>query len=147
MSRPEETESLDDMVEAYILVLESTMKIKKTSRKKTPCCQGHKTWFMYSDGWEPRAWRQQYSGNPPEELWIEEHGTGELWIVTGWVTSPENYKKFLSILKPERSGYSRMRAVQLPGKGGSKIWKWGKILTIDNYVETLSHYIHAMKLG
>ena len=152
MSQPEETESLGDMVEAYIRVLESTMEIKKTSRKNPLCCHGrHKTWFMHSDGWEPRSWRKQYSGHTPEEFWIEEHGTGELWIVTvgdkpkGGVR--ENYKKFLSILKPERieSGYSRMRGDQFPSpKGGER---WGKILTNNNYVETLSHYIHAMKLG
>lgn len=57
----------------------------------------------------------------------------------------DNYKKFLSILKPTKSGYDRMRMDQFPtGKGGER---WGKILTNDNYVETISHYIHTMRLG
>ena len=95
-----------------------------------------------------------YGGSDPEEGWITVHPEGIITISTLWKGGcfKKGYQAVLDVLKPDLCGYHRCatdakyhpKGKAQPQDGTGKM-RWAKNLNRENYIETLSHYFHAMK--
>ena len=143
--------SFESMVRAEIANSHPSIIVNNAVRRRRSG-EVSKPTTMYLSNTEPQPWRRGDSHK--EEGWIEIHPDGEITIATLWDNAGfkrvSQYRAVLDVLKPELTGYHRCagdRKYHPEGRDqdGNGETRWAKNLNRENYIETLSHYFHAMK--
>jgi len=141
--------SFESMVRAEIANSHPSINARCVVRRSS---EGSKPTTMFLTNREPQLWRR--GGLKPEEGWIEIHPNGGITIATLWedesIKRVSQYQAVLDVLKPELCGYHRCATdakyhPEGQPQDGKAETRWAKNLTLENYIETLSHYFHAMK--